>query len=396
VESGVTLNASGNWWGSNVEATVAGLINDVSLVDFNAYLGTGTDIAPSTIGFQGDFSDVYVTALGSQTGNTGRVQEGVNLVTTGGTVNVNAGTYADGVVTVPLDKQDLTVAVPTGATGFSLELGGATANNLTVTGAGAMDLTGNAADNVLTGNAGDNVLTGLAGNDTLSGGAGTNVLAGGEGVDTAVFAGNISDYTIVGSGLNLLVTSIDGFSPASSNTLTSIEKLDFEGQNANILVVGVGQAYTTIQSAINAASEGDTVLVYAGTYNEAIDITKANLTVKSISGAGSTFLTGVAATGETVRFTANGVTLGGVGAGFTINNQNTADGRAIAPTGTTGGAIVGNTIVNALRGIQGQFYGDPQDLTITDNTFSSSVSYGIASVGTRSTRRSRASGWVLA
>jgi hypothetical protein len=163
------------------------------------------------------------------------------------------------------------------------------------------------------------------------------------------------------------------------NTLTSIEKLDFEGQIGNILVVGPNSQYTTIQSAVNAASAGDTVLVYAGTYNEAIDITKANLTVKSISGAGSTFLTGVDSTyGTNVRFTANGVTLGGVDAGFTINNQNTADGRAIAPTGTTGCAIVGNTIVNALRGIQGQFYGDPQNLTITDNTFSSSVSYGIA------------------
>jgi len=123
---------------------------------------------------------------------------------------------------------------------------------------------------------------------------------------------------------------------------------------------------TSIQSAINGSENLDTILVGAGTYAEALTISK-DVTVKSQSGAGSTTISGVAATGETVRFTANGVTLGGVGAGFTINNQNTADGRAIAPTGTTGGAIVGNTIVNALRGIQGQFYGDPQE-----------VSYGIA------------------
>lgn len=42
----------------------------------------------------------------------------------------------------------------------------------------------------------------------------------------------------------------------------------------NTLKVGIGQPYTTIQSAINAASTGDTIKVLPGTYNEAIIINK--------------------------------------------------------------------------------------------------------------------------
>ena len=43
---------------------------------------------------------------------------------------------------------------------------------------------------------------------------------------------------------------------------------------ANTLTVGTGQTYTTIQSAVNAASVGDTIKVLPGIYNEAININK--------------------------------------------------------------------------------------------------------------------------
>ena len=40
------------------------------------------------------------------------------------------------------------------------------------------------------------------------------------------------------------------------------------------LIVGSGQAYSTIQSAVNAATAGDTIRVYAGTYSESVDLNK--------------------------------------------------------------------------------------------------------------------------
>jgi hypothetical protein len=91
----VVVNASGNWFGSNVESTISGRISGVSSVDFNAYLNTGTNSVTSGPGFEGDFSSVVVTTLGAQTGSTGRVQEAQNMVTAGGTVHVNSGTYVE-------------------------------------------------------------------------------------------------------------------------------------------------------------------------------------------------------------------------------------------------------------------------------------------------------------
>ena len=59
----------------------------------------------------------------------------------------------------------------------------ANVENLILTGAAAINGTGNALANVLTGNTGANTLTGGAGNDTLDGGAGADILNGGLGDD---------------------------------------------------------------------------------------------------------------------------------------------------------------------------------------------------------------------
>ncbi|MFM6025302.1 MAG: bluetail domain-containing putative surface protein, partial [Dolichospermum sp.] len=55
--------------------------------------------------------------------------------------------------------------------------------NLTLTGAAAINGTGNAGNNVIIGNGANNILTGNAGNDTLNGGAGNDNLNGGDGND---------------------------------------------------------------------------------------------------------------------------------------------------------------------------------------------------------------------
>ena len=55
---------------------------------------------------------------------------------------------------------------------------GANVENLTLTGAAAINGTGNTLDNVLTGNSGNNVLNGGAGNDTMTGGTGQRHLCG--------------------------------------------------------------------------------------------------------------------------------------------------------------------------------------------------------------------------
>ena len=56
--------------------------------------------------------------------------------------------------------------------------------NLTLTGSGNINATGNSKNNILTGNSGNNVLNGGAGNDSINGGDGVDTLIGGAGNDT--------------------------------------------------------------------------------------------------------------------------------------------------------------------------------------------------------------------
>lgn len=99
-----TVDASGNWLGDNDPAGVASLVDGD--IDYTPWLDSGADTAPGVVGFQGDFSTLWVDDDSLQTGAVGRIREGVNLVS-GSTVKVAPGTYADPLV---FDKDNLTLA----------------------------------------------------------------------------------------------------------------------------------------------------------------------------------------------------------------------------------------------------------------------------------------------
>jgi Ca2+-binding RTX toxin-like protein len=83
---------------------------------------------------------------------------------------------------------------------------GANVENLTLTGTGSLNGTGNELNNVLTGNSAKNILNGLAGDDILKGGGGADVLSGGIGADHFVFASastsqaTITDFNALDGG----------------------------------------------------------------------------------------------------------------------------------------------------------------------------------------------------
>lgn len=96
--TGAVIDASGNWWGTNVDSGV--LAKTLGKVDFTPYLHSNAD-SNAGVGFDGDVSHLHVTALGQQIGVVGRIQEGINEVAddvfTGKNriVDVSAGTYAE-------------------------------------------------------------------------------------------------------------------------------------------------------------------------------------------------------------------------------------------------------------------------------------------------------------
>ena len=62
---------------------------------------------------------------------------------------------------------------------------------------------------------------------------------------------------------------------------------------AATLVVGPGETYTTIQSAVNVAAAGDIIQVQEGTYDEDVVISTNNLTLTSVDGAGLAVVRGM-------------------------------------------------------------------------------------------------------
>ena len=139
---------------------------------------------------------------------------------------------------------------------------GANLENLTLTGAAAIDGTGNALDNVLTGNSAANVLTGLAGNDTYVIGAGDTIVElANEGIDTIKtdqgysLGANVENLTLTGTG------NVSGTGNDSDNVLTG-------NSGANVLTGGAGNDTYVIgagDTVVEQTNEGiDTVITNQG------------------------------------------------------------------------------------------------------------------------------------
>ncbi|MCW5733123.1 MAG: hypothetical protein KIS73_03320 [Enhydrobacter sp.] len=129
-------------------------------------------------------------------------------------------------------------------------------------------------DIVYNGLGGNDVLTSAGGNDTLNGGDGDDTLDGGSGTDTATYTSNVT-VEATGSGW-----TVDGGSEGT-DTLSNVEIV--EGSDSQVLLVGNG-GFATIQEAIDAAEDGDTVLISTGTYNEALSINGKAITLEEAAG----------------------------------------------------------------------------------------------------------------
>jgi Ca2+-binding RTX toxin-like protein/methionine-rich copper-binding protein CopC len=117
---------------------------------------------------------------------------------------------------------------------------GANLENLTLTGSGNINGTGNGLANILTGNAGTNVLTGGAGDDTYVIGTGDSVVesadAGADTVQSSVthtLASNVENLSLTGSA------NINGTGNGLNNTITGTYQTT-PGTGQNVLTGGSG------------------------------------------------------------------------------------------------------------------------------------------------------------
>jgi parallel beta-helix repeat protein len=143
----------------------------------------------------------------------------------------------------------------------------------------------------------------------------------------------------------------------------------------NSKTIDVPKDYPTIQDAINNASDGDTVFVEKGTYNEDIEINKTvsllgedpDLTI--INGAVSTYAVRVTADGVSIEgftISAHNATVSSVilySAGNKLENDRIENGYyGLVLSSSASNTISGNTILNNTYGVESQYS--------TDNVFS--------------------------
>ncbi|NNG25511.1 VCBS domain-containing protein [Telluria aromaticivorans] len=219
----ITGNAGANLidGGAGADSMSGGAGDDTFIVDVssdlaNEAVGGGTDTvragASFTLGANVEHLVLTGTAASNGTGNAldntitgndaantlagGAGSDTINAA--GGNDTVDGGLGADAMSGgtgndsyVVDDANDTTIEIA--GEGLDSVLAGishslaAHIENLTLTGTGAIDGSGNELDNAVTGNAGANALLGGAGNDTLAGAAGNDTLAGGTGDDTYRF-----------------------------------------------------------------------------------------------------------------------------------------------------------------------------------------------------------------
>jgi len=342
--------------GTGADTLIGGAGNDSYTVDNVGDVTTelaneGTDLVNSSITWtlSANVENLTLTGTGAinATGNTLANSltgnSGANRLDGGVGVDTLAGAAGNDIYVVD-NAGDLVVEAASGGTdtvesSVSYTLG-TEVENLTLTGATAINGTGNTLNNTLTGNAAANLLTGGAGNDTLSGGAGIDTLVGGAGNDTYAVdvVGDVVTellnegtdtvqtaltYTLGANVENLTLTgaaTVNGSGNDLANTLTG-------NSAANVLTGGLGN------DTLNGGAGVDTLVGGAGNDIYVVDVLGDVVTELANEGT------------DTIQ-TALTYTLGA-----TLENLTLTGSAAVNGTGNTANnTITGNTANNVLTG----------------------------------------------
>ena len=363
--------------------------NEYDLTGFDSHTaGTGSTISqnyPNT----DDWLTLSNSGTGTNAGNTGKgtttsgAGDDTYVVDNKGDVVDEAG--GDGTDTV-LSSVSFSLADSIHAVG-AIE-------NLTLTGSGAINATGNALDNLLTGNSGANVLIGDVGGDTLDGGggvdtasyvtsaagvavslakgiigsggdaegdrlsnienltgsnlddtlegnAGNNKLIGGLGTDTVSYAHASSGANSVGVTVNLASTKSQKTVTAGSDTLSGFENLigsefndTLAGTSGNNVLTGLGG-----DDRLDGKAGADSL--FGGAGNDTYVVDNVGDVVDETDGDGT----------DTVRSSIGFSLAGPIHAIGNIENLTLTGTGAIKATGNAlDNVLIGNSGANVLMG----------------------------------------------
>ena len=164
-----------------------------------------------------------------------------------------------------------------------------------------------------------------------------------------------------------MIMIIAGFLFLSVSTVfLPVETCDATGTTIYVDDNG-GANYSSIQDAIDAASDGDTIFVYSGTYNENIVVNKT-LTLTG-ENKDNTIINGVAS-GHVVEIKAYSVNL----SGFTIQNPVGAEMKCVKMSQVQSCRIANNVI---KKGNDGIYLFNSNENTISVNTILDNDANGI-------------------
>ena len=322
---------------SSVSYTLAANIENLTLTGTGAINGTGNAL------------DNVLTGNSAANVLTGGVGNDTYMVTTGDTVTELSGGGTDTV------QSGVTWSL---ATTTHIE-------NLTLTGSGVINGTGNALDNVIIGNGAANTLTGGLGNDTLDGGAGTDSLVGGAGNDTYVVnvaADVVTELAGEGSDTVLSAVTLTLGNHVENLTLTGSSLINGTGNTLDNVLTGNGAVNTLAGAAGNdtyAGGAGNDILNDTSTTSNDVyrwGIGEGNDAITDAGGADRIEISaGVSASQITLTRATNDLLVGITGAadGLTIRNWYVGTANRIEEIRLSDGTIINAGTVAPLSVIVG-------------------------------------------
>ncbi|MDB5471670.1 MAG: hypothetical protein JWR84_3230 [Caulobacter sp.] len=343
---------------------VEGVIDDNTISSIGFIPGFNTAVGILVFGNGAASLDITNNAI--TMADTGS-DTGINLVSSEGAVitgniitDANIGISQNSDLNTPLDGPSLDNNTFVNVDiRFEFDSDDDSASDYTVTGTAGDDyLDGSASGDLLDGADGNDELAGMDGDDALVGGAGNDLIDGGDGSDTASYDVELSgaDFGFA-SGAFTLNAGAEG-----SDTLSGVEKVvDASGD-----VFWLVSAGSSIQAAVNAAADGDIIVIGEGVYREQVVIDNRDLAIVAVGDAvlespdhasvTSAGLYSVLAIINGSNVSVDGLTIDGRHQGTGFGNQQFAGVAFIDSDGAfRGGEIIGMTDTTIAGGGQHGF-----------------------------------------